>query len=238
MVQAEHEQPRGGTPEDILDELEGTRRGLRERWPLRTRGTPSLEELAAGKRLHHAGGDFNHRFEGERYLNVPEKDIRRFQLRKLIDEGGEQTVGGPKVSHPTLSRWESYGFGLTPQEVDGLEGSDADPDQLIRRGWWVNFHRTSHWAVGIGSSLVGEGETANQSEQLLAGIEEDRTRWAEMGVTDVDRALMNRQEHAGIDVDHADFGKDVVRRFVRTPELREQLRRGFLMRFYQRNVRD
>jgi pyrroloquinoline quinone (PQQ) biosynthesis protein C len=155
-----------------------------------------------------------------------------------VDEGGETTVGGEKVSHPLLSRWESYGFGLTPEEVTALEKGDADPDQLVRRSWWINFHRTSHWAVNIGSSLVGEGETANRSRELLAGIEADRKRWAEMGVKDVDRALMNRQEHAGIDVDHAEFGREVVRQHVTTPELRAAMRRAFVMRFYSRNVRD
>jgi pyrroloquinoline quinone (PQQ) biosynthesis protein C len=223
---------------DVLAEIERLRREFRQRWPARERGAPSLEQLAAGKRAAHAGGDINHRFEGERYLNCPDKTIRRFQLRKLVDEGGEQTVGGPKVSHPLLSRWESYGFGLTPEEVTELEKGDADPDQLIRRGWWIAFHRHAHWAVGIGSSLVGEGETANRSKELLAGIEVDRKRWAEMGVQDVDRALMNRQEHAGIDVDHAEFGQQVVKRFVTTPEQKDQLRRGFRMRFYQVNVRD
>jgi hypothetical protein len=70
----------------------------------------------------------------------------------------------------------------------------------------------------------------------LAGIEVDRQRWAEMGVQEVDRALMNRQEHAGIDVDHAEFGREIVRRYVTTPELRDEMRQAFVMRFYSRNV--
>lgn len=92
--------------------------------------------------------------------------------------------------------------------------------------------------MAIGSSLVGEGETAQRSEELLAGIEQDKKRLAEWGVQDIEKALLNRFEHAGIDVEHAQFGVHVVREYVDTPELQDEMRRVFLLRFYSRNVRD
>ena len=63
---------------------------------------------------------------GERYLSTTDKASRRMQLRKLVDEGGQDTVGGPQVSHPMLSRWESRAYGVTPEEVDALEKGDCD----------------------------------------------------------------------------------------------------------------
>ena len=47
---------------------------------------------------------------------------------------------------------------------------------------------------------------------------------------DPDRALENRHEHAGIDIDHADFNEEVARRFVNTPELQEDLRKAYILR--------
>ena len=75
-----------------------------------------------------------------------------------------------------------------------------------------------------------EGEHKLRSAELLAAIEEDRKRFLDWGIADVDRALENRHEHAGVDIDHADFNENVVRQFVNTPELRDEMRRVFILR--------
>ena len=220
-------------PGEFIEELEGIRAEWRERFPFRIREIMSQDEfprLAATKRRAHMGGDINHRFEGERYLNTTDKASRRMQLRKLVDEGGQDTVGGPQVSHPLLSRWESYAYGVTPDEVDTLEKGDCDPGELVKRGWWVAMMRDSHFGVAIGSGMVMEGENKIQSDKLLAAIERDRQRFVEWGVDDPGRALENRHEHAGIDIDHADFNEEVARRFVNTPELQEELRKAYILR--------
>jgi pyrroloquinoline quinone (PQQ) biosynthesis protein C len=227
------ERPDVGSPDEFIAELESIRAEWRKTHPFRIREIKSPDEfprLAEAKRRRHAGGDDNHRFEGERYLNCTDKASRRMQLRKLVDEGGQTTVGGSQVSHPLLSRWESYAYGLTPDEVTALEKSDADPAELVRRGWWLHINRSSHFGVAIGSGLVVEGEHKLRSAELLAAIEEDRKRFLEWGIADVDRALENRHEHAGVDIDHADFNEDVVRQFVNTPELRDEMRRVFILR--------
>jgi pyrroloquinoline quinone (PQQ) biosynthesis protein C len=227
------ERPGVGSADEFIAELEAIRAEWRKTYPFRIREIKSPDELprlGEAKRRQHAGGDDNHRFEGERYLNCTDKASRRMQLRKLVDEGGQTTVGGPQVSHPLLSRWESYAYGLTPEEIAALEKSDADPAQLVRRGWWLHINRSSHFAVAIGSGLVVEGEHKLRSPELLAAIEEDRKRFREWGVADVDRALENRHEHAGVDIDHADFNENVVRQFVITPELRDEMRRVFILR--------
>jgi hypothetical protein len=221
------------SPESFVEELETLRNDFRKDYPYKVReitGREQLTGLGQGKRRQHSGGDINHRFEGERYLNCTDKATRRFQLRKLVDEGGQQTVGGPQVSHPLLSRWESYGYGLTPEEVTELEKGDASPRELVTRGWWVGLMRDSYFGVAIGSGMVAEGENKIHSDELLAAIERDRARLREWGVADVDRALENRHEHAGIDIDHAEFNEMVVRRFVTTPELHDEMRRAFEIR--------
>jgi pyrroloquinoline quinone (PQQ) biosynthesis protein C len=220
-------------PDSFIAEIESLRNEHRKKYPYRVREISSRDQingLAEAKRRQHAGGDINHRFEGERYLNCSDKATRRFQLRKLVDEGGQDTVGGPQVSHPLLSRWESYGYGLTPEDITELEKSDANARELVARGWWISLMRDSHFAVAIGSGMVAEGENKIHSPELLAAIERDRTRFQEWGIADVDRALMNRHEHAGIDIDHADFNENVVRRFVTTPELQEEMKRAFAIR--------
>jgi pyrroloquinoline quinone (PQQ) biosynthesis protein C len=221
------------SPDEFIAELEALRAAWRQTHPFRIREIKSRDEfprLAAAKRRRHAGGDDNHRFEGERYLNCTDKATRRMQLRKLVDEGGQTTVGGPQVSHPLLSRWESYAYGLTPEEVTALEKGDADPAELVRRGWWLYMNRSSHFAVAIGSGLVVEGEHKQRSAELLAAIAEDEKRFQEWGVANVEQALENRREHAGVDIDHADFNEDVVRQFVSTPELQDEMRRVFILR--------
>lgn len=220
-------------PGEFIEELEGIRAEWRERFPFRIREIMSKDEfprLAAAKRRAHMGGDINHRFEGERYLSTTDKGSRRMQLRKLVDEGGQETVGGPQVSHPMLSRWESYAYGVTPGEVNALEKGDCDPAELVKRGWWVAMMRDSAFGVAIGSGMVMEGENKIQSDKLLAAIERDRQRFIEWGVENPDQALENRHEHAGIDIDHADFNEEVARRFVNTPELQEELRKAYILR--------
>jgi hypothetical protein len=192
-----------------------------------------LAERAEAKRRSHRGGDINHRFEGERYVNATDKMYRRMQLRKLVDEGGEVSVGGQRVSHPTLSRWESYAYGLTSNEIDALEKEDADPESLIARGWWVYANRANHWSVSFGSSMCGEGGIAQRSEQIMESVREDMERLRAWGVEDVDRAILNRWEHAGVDIGHAQMAYDVAQQFATTPELKEETRRVFIMRLQQ-----
>ncbi len=227
--------------DEFLDELEGIRSEFLNGRPFRERtAARSKEAIAEGKRKRHRGGDSNHRFEGERYLNCTEKSVRRMQLRKLIDEGGQITVGGEMPSHPELARWESYEFGLTPEEVLRLEKEDPLPQRLIVDGWWVNLMRTSHWAVAIGSSLVGEGEKRIPEirKRLLEEIEILRKKYTAMGIKDVERALANRIEHAGVDVEHSEFGANVVRYHVNTPELKEQMRRAFTLTIQGRGTNE
>ena len=102
------------SPGEFIELLEQTRvEFLEGKSPYRGDGISgkTKEELAASKRRFHTGGDPNHRFEGERYLNTTDREIRRKQLRKLVDEGGQTTVGGPMASHPTLARWHSVEMG-------------------------------------------------------------------------------------------------------------------------------
>src|SRR5437660_492638 len=143
-------------PDELLDELEGIRDaygGLRRP---NGRKAETIEAIAEQKRRGHRGGDGNHRFEGERYLNITDnKAARRFQLRKLVDEGGQDSVDGPLPSHPTLQKWHSYEFGVSKEEVDKLEMQDFSPQALITSGWWVWMHRNEEWPDLLGSALVG-----------------------------------------------------------------------------------
>jgi hypothetical protein len=54
--------------------------------------------------------------------------------------------------------------------------------------------------------------------------------YSAMGVKNISHALWFRAEHAGVDMDHADFNEMVVKQYVDTPELREEMRRAFILR--------
>ena len=224
----------------FLDELEGIRQKLLNGQPFRPHAykNATREQLVDARRKLHAGGDDNHRFEGERYLNVPVKSVRRKQLRKLIDEGGQTTVGGETPSHPTLAQWESEELGLTKEEVNRLLKEDPTPDKLIRLGWWEDLHRNSHWAVAIGSGLPGDGEKRikHLRQYYLNEVESVRKLYASLGVKNLDRALAFKTEHAsGTDVGHADFNAEVVKEHVNTPELQEEMRKVFVLRLQNKN---
>jgi pyrroloquinoline quinone (PQQ) biosynthesis protein C len=219
--------------EAFLDQLEGIRKEVLGGRPFRQRHRgSSKEQIAESKRKKHAGGDGNHRFEGERYLGCTDKEVRRKQLRKLVDEGGQVSVGGPMPSHPELDRWHSYEFGLTPDEVLALERQDLSPESLIINGWWFWLQRTSAWPVAIGSSLVGEGEKRlpDVKERYMRDLDDVREEYQEMGV-DVDRAMALMLEHApiGVDAEHAEFGANVVREYVNNAELQDQMRKAFIL---------
>ena len=50
-----------------------------------------------------------------------------------------------------------------------------------------------------------------------------------MGIKDIERALAFKIEHADVDIEHAELGADVVRRFITTPELQDGMRKAFIL---------
>jgi len=225
------------TPDDLVNSLEAIRQNHYKTYPYRIKTIQSRDELpglAASKLRSHSGGDINHRFEGERYINCTDKAMRRKQLRKLVDEGGEVAVGGTKVSHPLLAKWESQSFGLTAEEIEAAERSDADPGVLIWRGWHVSRDRYYSFPVAIGSGLVGEGENRLYADQQMEAIDKDAETFRKWGMPHIEEALLNRKEHAGIDVEHAEFNERVIKEYCTTPKLQEQIRQVFILRLQQR----
>jgi hypothetical protein len=68
------------SPDDRMDALEQIRSDFTGGDPAGARRRPpqSPEQVIEEKRRFHLGGDGNHRFEGERYLNIrDDKDVRR-----------------------------------------------------------------------------------------------------------------------------------------------------------------
>lgn len=223
--------------DELMDSLEEIRAEYGGRNALGRRRADTKEAIAAQKRRTHRGGDGNHRFEGERYLNTTNREVRRFQLRKLVDEGGQDSVGGPMPSHPTLSKWHSVEFGLTDEEIHQLEMEDAAPESLTYQGWYYWMHRTEPWPVILGSALVGEGEKRlpEVRERMIRELDETRELYQQLGIKNIDRAMQNQLEHSpiGADADHVVFGENVTREFVSTPELQERLRKVFIFRLHQ-----
>jgi len=225
------------SPEELMDSLEDIRAEFKDTLPQRSKPR-TVEAIVERKRHGHQGGDGNHRFEGERYIATTDKEVRRFQLRKLVDEGGQTTVGGPVPSHPTLQRWHSEEFGLSTQEIDRLEKEDWSPEDLVSNGWYYWMHRSEPWPVLLGSALVGEGEKRlpEVREQMVLDLEDSRELYKELGIKDIERAMLNQVEHSpiGADADHVVFGEDVTKAHVNTAALQERLREVFILRLHRR----
>src|SRR5437870_6790667 len=179
--------------EEFLKELEDLRLSYLQGKTLRPRKRyAGKEDVVEAKRRKHLGGAVhNHKFVGEKYLNAEDKVLRRMNLRKLVDECGQTSVGVGLPSHPTLARWGSQAFGISDDEIDRLEKEDMPAESFMWQTTKVGLHRTSHWAVAIAMSLVGEGEKLRPEirQQLLDHIEELKTDYHKMGVKDIDRAL-------------------------------------------------
>ena len=218
-------------PAQFIDELENLRREHRKEFPFgqNLRGK-SKEEIAEARKKRHVGGSDNHKFEGEKYLNCTAKSVRRMQLRKLIDEGGISTFGGKVPSHAMLDRLGTMEFGLSEEDILRLEKQDPPPDKLVVRGWWINHCRTAHWAVAIGSGMVVEGEKKVNPKKELEDLEQTRKEYAAMGIKNVHNAVWFDAEHAGVDVDHANFNETVINQYVNTPELQDEMRKAFILR--------
>ena len=227
------------SPDELMDSLEEVRAGYGGLRRAGGRRAETVEAIADQKRRTHRGGDGNHRFEGERYLNIPSshKEVRRFQLRKLVDEGGQDSVDGPMPSHPTLSRWHSAEFGLTEEEIHRLEMEDASPESLTYGGWYYLMHRTEPWPVLLGSALVGEGakRLPEVKEAQLRALDDTRELYQQLGIKDIDRAMLGQIEHSPIGADdaHVVFGENMTREHVNTPELQEALRKVFIFRLHR-----
>jgi pyrroloquinoline quinone (PQQ) biosynthesis protein C len=224
----------------FIDELEQ----IRASWPRKgtnsRSGSRSREEGAAAKRRSLRGGVLNnHVFIGEQYLNCDTKAIRRKQLQKIMDEGGQSNFGGPVVSHTLLAEWEAMAYGLTEAEIRQLEQEDLTPEALISGGWRIAVTRNAPWAVSIGTSYVGEGGTylqaVEQAAQVASEIQELRDKFASWGVEDLDRATANTVVHTEADEDHGSFVQNTIRNYCNTPELQEQMKRTFILRYQARS---
>ena len=169
----------------FLRELEEIREAILGDRPLRDRPRlASKEAIAAARRERHRGGSTTVNRNVERYLGVPDIEVRRKQLRELIDEAGEDLFGGETPAHSTLDRSVSKAFDVTDEELDRLGKEDPLPELIMRTGWWISMHREGPWPFGIGSALVGEGEKLNPKRAALRleELERNRKDYAAMGV--------------------------------------------------------
>jgi pyrroloquinoline quinone (PQQ) biosynthesis protein C len=217
--------------EEFVEELESTRMELTQGRLLRQRPRATdVAEMAERRRQFHRGGSGVVKMNVERYLNCDVKEVRQEQLRKLIEEAGEDTFGGQWPAHATLARWESHPFGLTDDEISELEKQDSSPESVVSAGWWMGVQR-GHWALAIGTALVGEGQKLNPKvrEVLLRDLDLYREDLIELGVEDLEHALANRVVHSGVDIEHSEFDARIIRDFCTTPELQEQMRRLFIL---------
>ena len=231
-------EPKAGNA--FIDELEEIRAGWQQRGSRPRSGPQTREEgETVRRRSLHGGVINNHAFIGEQYLNCDNKAVRRKQLQKIMDEGGQSNFGGPIPSHPMLAKWEAIAYGLTEDEINQLEQEDLTAEALITLGWRISETRYSPWPISIGTSYVGEGGTflraVKEPEKVAAELKELRDKFASWGVEDLDKATANAVVHSEADEDHGSFVQNTIRDFCNTPELQEKMREAFILRYYARS---
>jgi len=138
-----------------------------------------------------------------------------------------------------LAKWEAIAYGLTEEEIDALEQEDLVPEQLIGMGWRIYVTRHAPWPIAIGTSYVGEGGTylraVKEADQVAKEIQELRDKFASWGVDDLEKATANAVVHNEADEDHGSFVQNTIRDFCNTPELQEEMRKTFILRYQARS---
>lgn len=172
--------------------------------------------------------------ERERYLRCPVPEVRRKQLRKAIDEAGEDLFGGKWPGHTILDYWTSNEFGIPDEEIHQLAKEDPSPQSIVTGGFMAHLLREEPWPFGIGSGLVGEGEKLNPRarELLLRQLDETREAYMAIGIANIERAMARDVLHADVDIEHATFNAEVIRDYCDTPELQEEFRKAFTLRIH------
>jgi hypothetical protein len=223
--------------ERLLAELEEIREEITEGRPLRIRTVPRTYEEAVAARRRGAGvtGIGLPKTNYERYLRVPDPEMRRAQLRKTIDEAGQDIFGGPTPAHSELDRIVNRAFGITDQEMVAAGKKEASPESLICTGWYHSMLRDAPWPFGIGTALVGEGEklSPKRREWTLQHMDALREAYESWGMPNINQATLRDDVHAEADVEHSNLDCDVIRDYIDTPEWQDQFRKVFALRIHQ-----
>jgi hypothetical protein len=156
------------------------------------------------------------------------------QLRKTIDEAGQDIFGGPVPAHSELDRIVSRQFGITDEEMNRAARREPSPEGLMTSGWYMSLLREGPWPFGIGTALVGEGEKLNprRREMTLRHMDALRELYESWDMKDIDRATIRDDVHAEADVDHSNLDTDTIRNHIDTPELQEGFRKAFTLRIH------
>lgn len=220
-----------------LEELEEIREQGTEGRPLRERPLPrSFEEVAESRRQSGLGNGIGlPKTNIERYLRVADANTRRNQLRKTIDEAGQDIFSGKYPAHAELDRIVSREFGITDEEMDAAKKREPSASNLVSNGWYMWTLRQSPWPFGIGTALVSEGEKLNpkRREWTLREMDTLRELYQSWGMPNVANAMLRDDIHAEVDVEHSNLDADTIRDYVDTPEWQEGFRKVFTLRIHQ-----
>ena len=228
--------PRVVPGNEFLEEIEEIREQVTEGKPLRNRVLPkSPEDMRETRRQRGGTGTSLPKTNTERGLRVPDAKLRRLQLRKTIDEAGQDIFGGTYPAHSELDRIVSRAFGVTDDEMDAVARQDGTPESLVCSGWYASLLRESSWPMGIGTALVSEGEKLNPKRRqwTLDHMEKLRQLYEEWEIEHVDRATLRDDVHAEVDVEHSNLDADTIREYVNTAELQDEFRRDWILRIQE-----
>jgi pyrroloquinoline-quinone synthase len=156
--------------------------------------------------------------------NCPYPELRRLWLPKAIEEEGEDLIGKPGKAHPEYWLDLCEGLGMNREFVRNSEplfGVKFAVDSFATAAF------KSSWLLGV---AVSEGDDTARAMARDLDVFRKHYRWVP------DDALEFYKVHAGVDVEHGQIRKEILKKYATTKELQEDCINTQLMKNNMRRV--
>ena len=156
--------------------------------------------------------------------NCPHAEVRRQWLPKAIEEEGEDVIGKSGKPHPEYWLDVCAGLGLDREVVrnsEPLYGVKFAVDSF------ANAAFKKSWLLGV---AVSEGDDTAKAMVRDLDVFRNHYRWVPDG------CLEFYKLHAGVDVEHGQLRKEILKKYADTKELQEDCINAQLMKNNMRRV--
>ena len=162
--------------------------------------------------------------------NCPIREVRMERMKKYIEEEDDRVLGGTVGPHAETWLKLGEGLGIAREEMEGFR--DLVPEYRLLCDSWVNYARDHSWLEGAALSFdedVGTGKSGARMKmaEALAKF---------YGAPDW--ALVHYQVHAELDIDHGSQTHELIRKYARTDEQQEGVRRAVRFKRAFRQLED
>lgn len=150
--------------------------------------------------------------------NCPIKEVRMDRVRKYLEEEDDRVLGGKTGPHAALWLKLGEGLGIGQEEMDKFGGVCAEYRLLVDS--WINYARDHSWLEGAAMSFDEDGGTGSGGEgmKLAKALAQfyQVPEWA----------LAHFTLHSELDIEHGSSTRDLIKKYARTAEQIEGVRRA------------